>query len=84
MLSDSKINGKQVFPHEITTKLLGEISSIKKFVYQKQWDAIKDFVVELAGMSKDTGFKLSKLIAMSDVSGSMNAYLKTLSAFKQS
>jgi len=76
----NKIKGRQLFPHEITSKI-GEInvSGMEKLLFEKQWVDIRNSVIQAfeakAASSQDSTSKvmnLGKIIPLSDVSGSMS------------
>lgn len=88
VLMDSKlkkINGRQLQPHEIVTRLspYDHISNLECELFQAQWNAIREGVIESLqstnpslenGQNTDNeggGINLGKLVPLIDVSGSM-------------
>ena len=71
----TKLNGKQLQPHEIVKIFMYRaVSSLEELVYTKQWDSIREGVLEslqsIEGNS--AGVDLGKLVPLVDVSGSMS------------
>lgn len=75
-LSESKINGKQLFPHEIVDGFLKNknMSKYQKITLETQWKRIRENIVEMTQtrMSGVGSVDISKSICMCDVSGSMS------------
>jgi Domain of unknown function (DUF2828) len=73
-----KLNGKQLFPHEIAKQLMhGTTSSMEKTLMQSQWAAIRESVKEAMGTLHETGDRLNainlgNLVPLTDVSASMD------------
>jgi hypothetical protein len=76
-----KLNGKQLFPHEIVKRLMSDsksVSSMEIEILQSQWGSIKDNLREqlkqesFESGNSSTSVNLGKLIPLSDVSFSMN------------
>lgn len=71
------LKGAQLFPHELVQKVLNDynLSPRSKAVINAQWIQIRESIVKMAAdMSAELGqsqFKLSGMIPMADVSGSM-------------
>jgi hypothetical protein len=70
-----KLKGKQLFPHELTSKFSrGNISTLEADVLQQQWNDIRENVkaaMSTAGDGDGKAVDLGKLVAIADVSGSM-------------
>lgn len=72
-----KLNGKQLFPHEIAKQIMyGTISSMEKTLLQAQWAAIRESVKEAMEKLRENGdrsnaFDLGNLVSLTDVSASM-------------
>lgn len=78
----AKLNGAQLFPHELVEKVMnGRISKNKEKVIDAQWTSIRNSVITMAeeiaaeqqGVTADeVVMTLASLIPMCDVSGSMS------------
>ena len=81
-ICDGKIKGGQIFPHEIVEKIFKDgdkMSVIEQELMKGQWDSMKDalssrskrpLITELTKV--EVLLWLGKLVALSDVSGSMS------------
>jgi hypothetical protein len=71
-----KLKGKQLFPHELTSKFTtGRISTLEADVLQQQWNDIRENVkaaMSTAGDGDGKAIDLGNLVAIADVSGSMS------------
>jgi hypothetical protein len=66
----SKLNGKQLFPHEIVAKIMnGNISSLEADLMQQQWNAIRDDVKLALSTSTSTSTSTAATDGTSDSSG---------------
>ena len=74
---ESKLNGKQLFPHEIVSVFDSKVTSaLESDILQLQWNTIRQNVEEsMSKMSKSEGGErivdLGNVVAVADVSGSM-------------
>jgi Domain of unknown function (DUF2828) len=70
------LNGKQLMPHEIVTKILSStISKVEEIVLQSQWESLwKDVVAQIGAKSTENGiaFNPTRMLPLCDVSGSMS------------
>ena len=82
-ICNGKIKGGQIFPHEIVEKIFKDgdkMSVIEQELMKGQWDSMKDALSKQieeaidngAHKSRGTAVDLGKLVALSDVSGSMS------------
>jgi len=75
-IRSSKLNGKQLHPHEIVTQIrkLGDMSEFEVELMDVQWRAIRQSVLDdLAALIGNTenALNMDKLVPLVDVSGSM-------------
>lgn len=73
-LVSKKINGKQVFPHELVNQVLDKrLSSAQQMIINAQWEKIReDIVKQVNERMGDSAIDLTKCVCMCDVSGSMS------------
>lgn len=68
------LKGAQIMPHEIVKKIMyqGVVSETEELILDAQWKALRESVVEQIEAALEEGDSLSRLVPLSDVSGSMS------------
>jgi hypothetical protein len=61
-----KVQGKQLYPHEIVSQMMDKNNSDNSIILEKQWEQ------QLEKLTPETISQLQKTLVISDVSGSMN------------
>merc|ERR1712178_293032 len=65
------MGGKQLHPHELTSKCSELVSEPEQLIFQSQWDSMKEGVLESMENLEPGALNLGKLVPLVDVSGSM-------------